>query len=68
MMDRIEFPEGEEPEVQTVISPECQRDECDQCPGFQDLDGKPMFCIHDCHRIPPSELPPDLRSSPLTEI
>jgi hypothetical protein len=61
MPDSIKFSEGEEPEFQTGISPECQRGECGQCPGLGDHEGKPMFCVHDCHRIPESELPPELR-------
>jgi hypothetical protein len=49
------FPEGEEPEVFTSVSQECQAGECARCPGvfFTDQAGdKPVFCVHWCHREP----------------
>jgi hypothetical protein len=66
MPDSIKFSEGEEPEFQTGISPECQRGECGQCPGLGDHEGKPSSvftiatvfrranCRRNCadHRLP----------------
>jgi hypothetical protein len=50
MPDFHKFPEGEEIEVQTGISPECQQGNCTLCGGVGDFDGQPVFCIHDCHK------------------
>jgi hypothetical protein len=59
-METIKLPD-EEAEAQTGISPECQRSQCEQCPGWRDTDSGLMFCVHDCHKVPPEELPPELR-------
>jgi hypothetical protein len=46
-----EFPEGEEPEIQTGISPECQQNNCMECKGVGEYEGKTIFCVHDCHKV-----------------
>src|ERR1019366_8765868 len=53
-----EFSEGDASEVQTGISPECQRGDCGDCRGveFSDEGEPPMFCVHGCHRVDPAEL------------
>jgi len=54
-MDRYRFPEGEEPEVLTSISIECQYDQCERCPGIfhvAEHGGEPVFCVHECHLVP----------------
>jgi hypothetical protein len=47
------FDEMDAPEVLTSISEECQREECDRCPGvFYRADvGDPVFCVYSCHRV-----------------
>ena len=32
-MDRIIFPEGEQPEVLTILSEACESGRCQECPG-----------------------------------
>jgi len=42
------------PRVLTSISQECQRGECERCPGhfYRPESGyEPVFCIHECHKI-----------------
>lgn len=44
----------EEAFVLTSISDECQREECDRCPGMfhrADTGDQPVFCVHACHKI-----------------
>jgi hypothetical protein len=44
----------EEASVLTSISDECQREECDQCPGIfhrEETGGQPVFCVHVCHKL-----------------
>jgi hypothetical protein len=48
------FAAGEAPEVLTSISEECQREECDRCPGAfhrEDAGDQTVFCVHVCHKI-----------------
>ena len=45
-----EFAEGEGPEIQTGISPECQQGNCINCKGFAEYEGQTIFCVHDCHK------------------
>jgi hypothetical protein len=48
------FDDMDAPEVLTSISDECQRDECDRCPGVfhrADMGDKPVFCVHECHKV-----------------
>ena len=57
-MEYHKFDEGDAPTVLTSISEECQRDECDRCPGIfhrLDLSDEPIFCIHDCHEVAGSD-------------
>jgi hypothetical protein len=55
--DRIlvhRFDEADAPEVLTSISEECQREECDRCPGIfhrEDAGDQPVFCVHVCHKV-----------------
>jgi hypothetical protein len=54
---RHRFPEGDEPEVLTSISIECQQEDCGHCPGIFHLPEQgeePIFCVHRCH-LKPSE-------------
>ena len=54
-IERHRFPEGEEPEVLTSISEECQAGRCEQCPGvfhLEDYGDQPIFCVHWCHEAP----------------
>jgi hypothetical protein len=49
-----QFDEMDAPEVLTSISEECQRDECDRCPGFfrgPETGDQTVFCVHSCHQI-----------------
>jgi hypothetical protein len=53
--ERFYFPEGDEPEVQTAVSPECERGDCAHCTGIFHLPEQteePIFCMHECHREP----------------
>jgi hypothetical protein len=56
-MEQIEFDPEDAPKVLTGISPECQIDDCEECPQFTHYEGKQIFCVHACHRAPESELP-----------
>ena len=50
------FDEADVPQALTSISDECQRGECEKCPGvFQrtDTGDQPVFCVHSCHRVKP---------------
>ena len=55
--DRIvihKFDEADAPEVLTSISEECQRNECQQCPGTfhrEDAGDETIFCVHFCHQV-----------------
>ena len=47
------FPEGEEPEVLTSVSEECQSGRCEECPGVfhrEEYGDQRIFCIHLCHK------------------
>jgi len=49
-MIRHTFNPGEEPEVLTSISDECQGGQCETCPGIfhrDDYPGKSIFCVHE---------------------
>ena len=49
----IEFAEGEGPTVMRGISPQCNSNDCPDCPGIghpEELGGKAIACIHECHR------------------
>jgi hypothetical protein len=53
-MERHVFPEDDQPEVLTSISPECQADQCGACPGIfhvEEAGEEPVFCVHRCHRV-----------------
>ena len=51
------FDKMDAPEAFTSISEECQREECDRCPGFfnrpeaGDQGGQTVFCVHSCHQV-----------------
>jgi hypothetical protein len=63
-MERHEFPEGEEPEVLTAILNECEQGKHDECPGYAQSDahgGETVFCVCQCHRVQPEDLPYELR-------
>ena len=48
------FAAGDGPQVLTSISEECQREECDCCPGVfqcEDAGDQAVFCVHVCHKI-----------------
>ena len=48
------FDEDDAPEVLTSISPECQAEGCDHCPGIfhrAETGDEPIFCIHVCHKV-----------------
>jgi hypothetical protein len=49
------FDEADAPEVFTSISEECQREECDRCPGVfhqeEDAGDQAVFCVHFCHKM-----------------
>jgi hypothetical protein len=48
------FSEADAPDVLTSISAECQRGECNRCPGVfrrDDTGEESIFCIHSCHEI-----------------
>ena len=48
------FSEMDAPEVLTAISEECQRGECDFCPGHfhrADHGDSTIFCVHSCHEL-----------------
>jgi len=45
------FSELDAPEVLTSISEECQRGDCDHCPGHFEIGLDTIFCVHFCHRI-----------------
>jgi hypothetical protein len=50
------FEEADAPEALTAISEECQRGDCERCPGvFHRLDtgDQAVFCVHFCHRAEP---------------
>ena len=55
--DRIVIQKVDEtaaPELLTSISEECQRGECDRCPGTfhrEDMGDETAFCVHPCHKI-----------------
>lgn len=61
--DRIvvhKFNEDDAPEVLTSISEECQRGDCEHCPGHfprADVGDDTIFCVHACHKV---EREPDL--------
>jgi len=49
------FDELDAPELLTSISEECQREECERCPGIfqrEDAGDQAVFCVHSCHRVP----------------
>lgn len=49
------FEEFDAPEVLTSVSEECQRGECERCPGIfqrEDTGDQPVFCVHSCHKVP----------------
>ena len=49
------FDELDAPGVLTSISEECQRGECEQCPGIfkrEDAGDQAVFCVHSCHNVP----------------
>src|SRR5437016_10313072 len=51
-IERYSFPEGEEREVLTSISEECQALRCDGCLGLfylEEYGDHPIFCVHPCH-------------------
>jgi hypothetical protein len=48
------FDELDAPEVLTSISEECQRMECERCPGIfqrEEAGDQPVFCVHSCHKV-----------------
>jgi len=48
------FDEADAPEVLTSISEECQRGDCEHCPGrFHRADhgDDTIFCVHSCHEV-----------------
>ena len=52
VIHRFDEPD-EEASVLTSISDECQREECDRCPGMfhrEDAGDQPVFCVHVCHK------------------
>jgi hypothetical protein len=52
-MTRHTFAPGEQPEVLTSISDECQSGRCEACAGIfhrDDYPGKSIFCVHECHK------------------
>jgi hypothetical protein len=54
-MERYVFPEYDPLEVLTSISPECQADQCGECPGMfhvEEAGVEPVFCVHWCQRVP----------------
>ena len=56
-MDRVNFEPGDEPEILTSVSPECQRGNCEDCPGHARLPeagGELVFCVHECHEAKPA--------------
>jgi hypothetical protein len=53
VIHRFDEPD-EEASVLTSISEECQREECDRCPGVfhrRDAGDQPVFCVHVCHKL-----------------
>ena len=49
------FDEMDAPRILTSISEECQRGDCDHCPGHfhrPDAGDEPVFCVHECHKMP----------------
>jgi hypothetical protein len=52
-MQYTRFRDGEEPQVLTSISDECQTGECGKCRGIFKRDDYPdesIFCVHECHK------------------
>ena len=50
------FSEMDAPEILTAIAEECQRGECDRCPGHfhrEDHGDETIFCVHECHEVQP---------------
>ncbi len=48
------FDELDPPEVLTSISNECQREECERCPGIfqrEETGVQAVFCVHSCHEL-----------------
>jgi hypothetical protein len=48
------FDELDAPEVLTSVSEECQRQECDECPGIfhrEETGDQAVFCVHSCHKV-----------------
>jgi hypothetical protein len=53
-MHYTRFKEGEEPQVLTTVSEECDVGACEKCPGIlhdEDYPGHSIFCTHECHRV-----------------
>ena len=50
------FEETDPPDALTSISEECQRGDCESCPGMfhrADTGDETVFCVHSCHRVEP---------------
>ena len=48
------FHEGDQPEILTSISAECQGGRCAECPGvfqIEDYEDQTIFCVHECHKV-----------------
>ena len=55
-MDWIHFEPGDEPEILTSVSPECQSGKCADCSGHSsppEAGGELVFCVHECHEVKP---------------
>jgi len=51
-MVRHVFAPGQEPRVLTSISEECQKGQCEKCPGIfrlPEYGDRQIFCVHECH-------------------
>jgi hypothetical protein len=54
-MEWTVFSPEDAPAVFTAVSRECQRGDCDQCPGIFHLEqtgAESVFCVHACHLAP----------------
>ena len=48
------FDELDAPKLLTSISEECQRGDCERCPGIFQRDeagDQAVFCVHSCHQV-----------------
>jgi hypothetical protein len=48
----ISDPQFEKVEIEVLTDELCSMYGCDRCPGHvASVDGTPVFCDHDCHRV-----------------